>query len=248
MTDPSTSSIGDTPGWFSTTLWTQVNAATDPDKSQGWQALQSLCERYWYPLYGFARQLGHDRETSQDLVQGFFERLLSQQYLAQADPMRGRFRSFLLGAFKHFIQNQWTKQRAQKRGGGVPLLSLDDLEGEERLSTETWKRTDPEQDFERRWALSLLDDVLRSLREQWKSDGRLDEFLSLKPHLLKEDREERYRDLGIKLGVSEAAVKMKVKRMRESYRELLHQKVADTLEDANSIQEELAYLQRCLSR
>ncbi|XOV70615.1 MAG: RNA polymerase sigma factor [Verrucomicrobiota bacterium] len=235
------------PGWFATTLWTQVKAATDPEKTRGWDALQILCERYWYPLYAFARQLGNDRESARDLVQGFFERLLSRQYLAQADPMRGRFRSFLLGAFKHYIQNQWNKQRALKRGGGTELVSLDALSGEERLAAETWQTSDPERAYERRWALSLLGEVMDVLRAQWESVGRLDEFERLKPHMLKQAGQIRYQDIAKELRLSEAAVKMKVKRLREQYRDLLHRKVADTIDDPTKIQEELGYLQYCLS-
>ena len=248
MSDPSISESGKAPGWFVTTLWSQVVAASDPEKSQGWDALQMVCERYWYPLYAFARQKGNDRETARDLVQGFFERLLSREYLAQADPKRGRFRSFLLGAFKHYMQNQWAKQRALKRGGEAMLLSLDALQGEEKLAAETWQAADPEHAFERRWALSLLEEVMSTLRMQWESEGRLDEFQRLKPHMLKDAGQERYQDLANDLGLSEAAVKMRVKRLRESYRDLLHRKVADTMDDSSKVQEELTYLQQCLSR
>jgi len=248
MEDSSISESGKAPGWFATTLWSQVVAASDPEKTQGWDALQMLCERYWYPLYAFARQKGNDRETARDLVQGFCERLLSREYLAQADPMRGRFRSFLLGTFKHYMQNQWAKQRALKRGGEAMLVSLDALQGEEKLAVETWQAADPEHAYERRWALSLLEEVMSTLRMQWESEGRLDEFQRLKPHMLKDAGQERYLDLANDLGLSEAAVKMRVKRLRESYRDLLHRKVADTMDDSSKVQEELAYLQQCLSR
>jgi RNA polymerase sigma-70 factor (ECF subfamily) len=248
MADSCISESGEAPGWFATTLWSQVVAASDPEKTKGWDALQLLCERYWYPLYAFARQKANDRETAKDLVQGFFEQLLSREYLAQADPMRGRFRSFLLGAFKHYMQNQWARQRALKRGGEAVLRSLDALRGEEKLAAETWQAADPERAYERRWALSLLEEVMSALRTQWESDDRLDEFKRLKPHMLKETGKERYQDLAIDLGLSEAAVKMRVKRLREAYRDLLHRKVADTMDDPSKVQEELAYLQQCLSR
>ena len=234
--------------WFATTLWSQVFAATAPDQTKGWSALESLCERYWYPLYGFARQSGKGHEDARDLVQGFFEQLLSRSYLSQADPNRGKFRSFLLGAFKHYMQNQWIKGNAQKRGGGKFHMSLEDPGLDERFLTESNQAGNPEQYFDRLWALNVLEEVMHDLRNEWQSRGKLDEFERIKPHMLKESNLERYSDVAVGMGVSEAAFKMKVKRLREQYRAVLHRKIADTIQDPSGIQEELTYLQNCLQR
>jgi DNA-directed RNA polymerase specialized sigma24 family protein len=234
--------------WFATTLWSQVFAAASPDQTKGWSALESLCERYWYPLYGFARQSGKGHEDARDLVQGFFEQLLSRSYLSQADPNRGKFRSFLLGAFKHYMQNQWIKGQAQKRGGGNIHMSLEDPDLDEKFLTESKQTGNPDQCFDRMWALNLLEEVMHTLRKDWQSRGQIQEFESLKPHMLKEPNLERYGEVAVKMRVSEAALKMKIKRLREQYRSFLHQKIADTLQDPSQIQEELAYLQSCLQR
>ncbi|MBT3964841.1 MAG: sigma-70 family RNA polymerase sigma factor [Flavobacteriales bacterium] len=244
--DNAISSSGEKKGWFATTLWSQVVAASDPEKTHGLLALEALCERYWYPLYAFARQKGAGHEDARDLVQGFFEQLLSRSYLTQADPDRGRFRSFLIGSFKHYTQNQRMKNQAQKRGCGQIHMSLDDPDIEDKFKAESGHDSNPERDFDRRWALSLLEGVMKDLRGEWKSQNRLSEFEQLKPHMLKEGDLEPYHEMAQRMKITEAAFKMKIKRLREQYRDLLHRKIADTVQHPSEVQEELAYLQKCL--
>src|SRR5688572_24710378 len=118
--------------WFATTHWSVVLNAADSLSPQSTNALESLCRSYWYPLYAFVRRRGYDAETARDLTQEFFLQLLSKRLLHVVDPAKGRFRSWLLGVMKHFLAHEWTKQRAQKRGGGHPEFSLDELEAENR--------------------------------------------------------------------------------------------------------------------
>ena len=145
------------------------------------RALAALCENYWFPLYAFVRRAGYSAEDAQDLTQEFFVRLLAENYLAVADRQRGRFRSFLLGAMKHFLAKEERPQGAQKRGGHRPVLSLDFHSGENRYSLiEPADNMTPERLYEKRWALALLDLVLSRLREEFRAAGKLDLFDTLK--------------------------------------------------------------------
>ena len=146
--------------------------------------LAALCENYWFPLYAFVRQAGYSAEDAQDLTQEFFVGLLAKNYLAVADRQQGRFRSYLLGAMKHFLAKQERRERAQKRGGHSPLLSLDFDSGEDRYRhLEPVDNLTPERLYQRRWALALLELVLRRLREEFLAAGRSHLFDRLKPFL-----------------------------------------------------------------
>ena len=142
--------------WFATTHWSVVLAARNGDSAGASEALNDLCRAYWPPLYSYIRRQGHDVAEAQDLTQEFFARLLERDYLARLDQQRGKFRSFLLAFVKHFLSEQRDKARAQKRGGGHALLSLDVGEGEEGYLAEPVDELTPEQIFERRWVQTLL--------------------------------------------------------------------------------------------
>jgi DNA-directed RNA polymerase specialized sigma24 family protein len=160
-TDESDGRTGDRPEpLFVTAHWSVVLAAGHGDTTRAADALAHLCKAYWYPLYAYARGRGSSPHDAQDLTQEFFARLLAGNWIAKADQQRGRFRSFLLSAMKHFIANEWNKAQTQKRGGGQPILSLNDDSAEHRYRLEPVEKATPESLFERGWALTLLDGVL----------------------------------------------------------------------------------------
>src|SRR5689334_2607984 len=158
---PSQPTLGE--GHFCTTHWSIVLAAGN-DSTRGRHALEALCQTYWYPLYAFVRRLGHSPHDSEDLVQAFFAQCLEKNYLGAADQAKGRFRSFLLIALKRFLANEWDKARTRKRGGGAMPISLDALTAEQRYALEPAEQFTAERLFERRWALTLLENVLTRLR------------------------------------------------------------------------------------
>ena len=149
---------------FATTRWSLVVAAGQGASPDAQQALETLCRLYWYPLYAFVRRLGHQPDDAQDLTQAFFTRLLEKDCIQAADPNRGRFRSFLLASFKHFIADERVRAGAQKRGGGKAFLPLDFEAGEQRYHLEPAHDWTAERIYERRWALTLLAQVLERLR------------------------------------------------------------------------------------
>ena len=211
---------------FATTHWSMVVSAGRSHSTQSRRALATLCENYWFPLYAFVRRAGYSAEDAQDLTQEFFVRLLAKNYLAVADRQRGRFRSFLLGAMKHFLAKQRRRQRAQKRGGRRPMLSLDFHGGEDRYGLiEPADHLTPERLYEKRWAMTLLDLVLDRLREEFLAAGKLEQFDSLK-QFLAGAAGPTYREVGKELSMSEGAVKVAVHRLRRRYRKLLKEEIA----------------------
>jgi DNA-directed RNA polymerase specialized sigma24 family protein len=226
-----------------------VVSAGGARSSDASRALAALCENYWFPLYAFVRRAGYTADDAQDLTQEFFLRLLANNYLAVADPQRGRFRSFLLGAMKHFLANQERRQATQKRGGHQPLISLDFHSGEEcyRLIEPTDNLT-PERLFERRWALTLLDLVLSRLREEYCSVGKSELFDSLKQFLAgRPAKPSAYSGVAKQRGMSEGAVKVAVHRMRRRYRKLLMEEIARTIVGPETLEDELGKLLAALS-
>src|SRR5271155_692938 len=165
---------------FATTRWSLVLAAGQRSSPQSSAALATLCENYWYPLYAYVRRRGHDSDEAQDLTQAFFARLLEKNDLAAADPERGRFRSFLLASLKHFLANEWDRQRAQKRGGGRPPFSIDFGAAEDRYRGEPSHELTAEKIFERRWAMVLLANVQARLEQEYVEAGKPTAFNRLK--------------------------------------------------------------------
>ena len=170
-------------GQFQTTSWSLVIAAGQQPTESAEAALAKLCQLYWYPVYAFVRRRGNSQDDARDLTQEFFSRLLEKNYLKDADPERGRFRSFLLAAVRHFLANEWNRGQAQKRGGGMLTIALDPGTAEGRYSLEPANQETPESLYERQWAVALLDQVMAGLRQEYASDGRLDHFERLAPYL-----------------------------------------------------------------
>lgn len=228
---------------FATTRWSIVVAAGAGEDTAGRAALESLCRAYWYPLYAFERRGGTRAEDARDLVQGFFAELLEKDVLAQADRDRGRFRTFLIAAFRHFASKEREKARALKRGGGRAPLPLDFEDGESRYLREPADERTPERLFERRWALTLLEEALGRLREEHRVAGREDLFEALRGTLGSAGGPEAsYAALGEGLGMSEGAVKVAVHRLRRRYRDVLRAAIAETVADPSEVDDEI----RCL--
>ncbi len=229
-------------GGFATTHWSMVLAAGKGESPDADAALATLCQRYWYPLYAFVRRLGHQPADAQDLTQEFFARLLEKQYLRAADPERGRFRSFLLSAVKHFLSKERDRAKARKRGGGRKVLPLDFEAGESRYSLEPAHEITAEKVYERRWALTLLDQVFARLREEFDRASKRNEFDRLKVYLTGEATALGYRDVAAELGMTEGAVKVAVHRLRRRYRELVREEIAHTVAGPEDVDEELRRL------
>ena len=227
---------------FVTTHWSVVLTAGRSDTTRAHAALANLCQTYWYPLYAYVRRRGRSPEDAQDLTQAFFARLLERNWVGQADQQKGRFRSFLLSAMNHFLADEWDKARAQKRGGGVLPVPLQFDTAETRYGHEPADNVTPEQNYERRWALTLLDNVLGRLRSEYDQEGRTELFTALHPCLVGDRTAQPYGELAVKLGVSEGAVKSAVHRLRQRYRQLLHDEIAQTVANPGEVNEELHHL------
>ena len=233
---------------FLTTHWSMVVSAGRKGSAEAGRALAVLCENYWFPLYAFVRRAGHTADNAQDLTQEFFLRLLARNSLAAADPQRGRLRSFLLGAMKHFLANQQRRRATQKRGGRRAMLSLDFNAGENRYNLlEPVDNLTPERLYQRRWALALLDLVLGRLREESLAAGKLPLFDHLKQFLAGSAEKAPYLEVANELAVSEGAVKVAVHRLRRRYRQLLKEEIARTIVEPETLEDELRELLAALS-
>ena len=161
---------------FTTTEWSLVLAAVATDSTESREALESLCGRYWYPVYAEIRFAGHDSESARDLTQGFFAQLLERKALAVADPDRGKFRNFLKTSIKNYLSHQAERDRARKRGGGVSIISLDFEDAEKQYRLEPAPVRTPEEVFDQLWAHAMLRQVLDRLREEMDQAGSLEQF------------------------------------------------------------------------
>jgi len=229
------------------THWTVVLAAGGNDSTQARQALELLCKSYWPPIYAFIRRQGYSPHDAQDLTQGFFARILEKNWIGAADRNRGRFRSFLLGTLKHFLANEWDRAAAQKRGGGQTPISIDIDSAETRCGIELADRMTAERIFERRWALTLLDEVLQRLRQEYVEAGREALFDHLKQTLTEPSGSMPYLQIAARLKSTEGAVKVAVHRLRQRYRELLRAEIARTVASPDEVEDELRNLFAALS-
>jgi RNA polymerase sigma-70 factor (ECF subfamily) len=227
---------------FATTHWSLVLSASDQPSPQAADALEKLCRAYWLPIYAFVRRQGYGPHDAQDLTQEFFARLLGKKQLAIVDPAKGRFRSFLLASLKHFLANEWDKTRAQKRGGGQILIPIDVATAETSCGIEPADDLTAEKIFERRWALTLLEQVLCRLRAEYIRDGKENLFEQLKPTLTEVSRSVRYVEIAARLGTNEGAVKVAVHRLRQRYREVLRAEIADTVASPGEVEDEIRNL------
>lgn len=225
-------------------------AAVQPS-AESRTALATLCQIYWHPVYAFIRRNGFDRDQAQDLTQEFFAVLLEKNYLGDAKQERGRFRSFLLTAVKHFLSNQRDRAHAQKRGGGHTELSLDlsidPKEAEIWYSPVAVDDVTPERLFELRWAHSLLEQVMAKLREEFANAGKAEYFDRLAAYLHGDSKVIRYEELAAEMGVNAGALRTQVHRMRRKYRDLLRAEIAQTVSTPAEIDDEIRFLLTTLS-
>jgi DNA-directed RNA polymerase specialized sigma24 family protein len=223
---------------FHTTRWSMVLAAQGRSSDDSFQSLEALCQQYWSPLYAYVRQRGHSVHDAQDLTQAFFARLLEKDWLTAADQERGRFRSFLLMALKRFLANEWDRERAQKRGGGTKVVSLD-IDTAELMPIPDPRLVPGESLFDRRWALTLLETVMRRLRAEQAAVGRIEEYEHLRPCLTAERGSVDYDALASSLRVEPASARSAVHRLRRRFREVFREEVAGTVVDPADVDDEM---------
>jgi RNA polymerase sigma factor (sigma-70 family) len=229
-------------GQFNTTHWSVVRAAGCSTSPQYPAALEKLCGTYWYPLYAFVRRNGYSSADAEDLTQGFFAWLLESKHLDVADPEIGRFRSFLLCRLKHFLADETKKARAQKRGGGRSIVSLDALLAEDLLGFEPAGGVSPEQAFDRCWAITIMEQAVARLRAEYVAANRTDLYEELKHFQPGGDAGRSYAEVATRLGLSEGAVKSAIYRLRQRHRELLREEIAQTVATPSEVDEEIRYL------
>ena len=242
MSSTSTAAPQRSDAWFVTTHWSVVLSAGRTETPRARHALERLCQTYWYPLYAYVRRRGYSAHDAQDLTQGFFACLLERQSLATADPNKGRFRSFMLGAMNYFLATEWAKMQTQKRGGGREIFSLDLASAEQRLDLEPGGNSTPDRVFDKEWATALLDKVLNQLEAEFRREGKSALFGTLKQTLAGSRDAQPYAALAGKLRMNEGTVKTAVHRLRKRYRRLLEAEIADTVTSADEVREEMAYL------
>jgi len=227
---------------FATTHWSVVLAAGQGSETQAAQALEQLCRAYWYPLYAYARRWGHGPDDAQDLTQEFFARLLAKDYLAKADPQKGKFRSFLLAGLKNLLCDERDKAGRLKRGGGQPVISFDERVAEGRYGLEPVDELTPERLFERSWGATLLERAASRLHEEYVGAGKTELYEQLTEFRLDASESRAYAEVAAALSSSESAVKSAIYRLRQRHHELVRDEIAQTLADPAEVDEEIRYL------
>jgi RNA polymerase sigma-70 factor (ECF subfamily) len=231
---------------FTATRWSVVVAAGHRSSPESQRALESLCQTYWYPLYAYVRRRVPDVHEAQDLTQAFFASLLEKNSLKAAEQQRGRFRSFLLTTFQHFLADEWDKSRALKRGGGRRSIPLDLEAGETRFGRVPADDQSPERLYEKQWALAFLDHVLNRLADEFAAKGKVKQFQAMKPFLVGETGSDSHEMLAQALGQSAAAAKGAIHRARRRYREILRAEIAETVAGPDEVDDEIRHLKAAL--
>lgn len=232
--------------WFASTHWSVVLAARDREMPEASAALEQLCRTYWWPLYAFIRRHGHEEAEAKDLTQEFFLRLIERHYLQHLKHQRGRFRSFMLTLLKNFLLEQRGKAQAQKRGGGKTFISFEQHDGDGAYLNEPVDNLSPDQVFERRWAQAVFQTALNRLRDEYNESGRGLFFDLMKDFQPREPGSPSYVEIGARFGMTEAAVKSAVQRMRQRHREILREEIARTVGSPQEIDEEIRHLREVL--
>ncbi|MBI2947505.1 MAG: sigma-70 family RNA polymerase sigma factor [Verrucomicrobia bacterium] len=228
--------------WFATTHWSVVLAARQSEDSGAVEALEKLCQTYWYPLYAYVRRHGHDVHDAEDLTQEFFARLLEKDFLKAVEPGRGKFRWFLLSAIKRFLANEWNRAHALKRGGGARFVSWDQQDAESRYRRDGASGLAPEKLFDQSWAMTLLEQAHTQLREEFTSAGQSGLFEQLKHFLSSDKSSVSYAEAARALGMTEGAARVAVHRLRLRYREFLRAQIAQTVTTLSEVDDEIRHL------
>ena len=245
--NPPSSYAGSQASVFRTTQWCVVRLAQSGQGSAAAENMERLARSYWYPLYAFARRQGIKEVDAQDLTQGFLARLVTGNHLQSVDASKGRFRSFLLACFKHYISDERQKAEAQKRGGGVEFVPLDASGAEERLKSEN-APLDGEDHYDRDWAQSLMSEVLERLRLECKRTGKLEKFDTLLPFLVEDPSATEQKQVQKKLALSESGFRSALQRLRFRFGEYLWTEIAKTVSNISDVDQETRYVLEILSR
>jgi RNA polymerase sigma-70 factor (ECF subfamily) len=227
---------------FRTTQWTRVLEARG-DSPEAKAALSDLCAAYYAPVFAFIRRNAPDEDTARDLTQEFFARLLARRGFDRVDPQRGRFRSYLLGAVKHFLADMRDHAHRLKRGAGQPLASVEPgTDTSPGLQLPDPNAPSPDREFDRKWALTLLDRALATLATEHEASGKAGHFEALKPWLTGDTENISQADAARQLGLNEGAVKVAIHRLRRRFREAIKGEIAQTVSDRAQVDEELRHL------
>lgn len=233
---------------FTTTQWSEVLDARQTDPQRARAALESLCGRYWYPLYAFIRRRGHAPHDAEDLTQSFFEHILEHDALKKVDRSKGLFRTFLLSSLVNFLSDQRDWAQAIKRGGQKEIISWDALSAEELYQHEPAGDLTAEKLFERRWAMQLINLVLSRLRQEYEAAGKKDLFLQLEGCLTGGIGAGFYEETAKRLGMNEGAVRVALHRLRRRLGELLRSEIAHTVSGPEQVDEEIRHLFAAMGR
>lgn len=241
MPPPTSSHLNDTPSArFQTTRWTLVGGAGDVTRRDA--AWEHLCRSYWYPVYAFIRRRGETAEDASDLTQGFFAKLIEQDWLAQVERRDARFSTLLIAILKNFLIKQHRHEVAQKRGGGDMPVPFDLAKAESWFGQEPATLDTPETHFEKRWALAVMDAALHRLRQECELTGKARIFTELSPFLSREPAAGDYEAAGVALGISARSIAVAVHRLRADYRAMVREEVAAGLRDSKLVDQEMRAL------
>jgi RNA polymerase sigma-70 factor (ECF subfamily) len=227
---------------FQTTRWTVVLQAADRRSPEHRAAMAAMLQSYWYPLFVFIRRQGYDVHQAEDLLQGFLARLLEKELLRNVGEGHGRFRNFLLVCLRRYLANEAEREQAQKRGGEAATLSFDFAAADARYQHEPADELTPQRQFERDWAVELLEKTFRRLAESWSAAGKQASFLALKDFLIAPREGASYAATAERLGMTEGAVKTAVHRLRAQFRQILCDEVAATLDRDELLEDEIRRL------
>lgn len=231
---------------FPATHWTLVHVAQGKDSQQAALALEEICATYWYPIYAYLRRAGKGEQDAEDLTQMLFQKLAADGAILEVCQERGRLRSFLIGMLRHVMSRQFRHDHAEKRGGGVPVFSLNDTVAKARYSLEPVDTLDPERLYEQAWARQLLGMVEERLRASFENLGRMETYEALKPHLGLEESTGSCAELGERLGSNANAARVLVHRVRKKFRDLLEEEIAKTVAQPEDIATELEWMRKVL--
>jgi RNA polymerase sigma-70 factor (ECF subfamily) len=232
---------------FSTTNWSVVLEAGRTDVARAAVALERLCHKYWHPIYVFVRRRGSDHHKAEDLTQSFFAHLLEKETLREVDRQKGKFRSFLLASLTNFLLNDWDRRQTLKRGGNCQIISMDEMAAEKLYGQEPVEHFSPEKLFDRRWAVTIIEQVLTRLKNEYTAAGNAELFVKLEAGLTGEVTPGLYANWSAALNMNEGAVKVALHRLRRRFGELLRSEVAYTVADPSEVAGEIRHLLAAIS-